>query len=231
MASEPEKDDLAEEETDDAEDAPEEKPAAKAPAAAKSSAAKASGKTASTSKPAVAKKKPVVVEEEDEDDEEEDDEDDDEDAPPPPPKKVVKKKTKKGKAAVATTKAAKPTVKRRKVGPKKPAKAFLPHAVVALALGYADSRMDADKIPFHPLAVIGIILLVYAFINIGSANEVGTENALTPVLFRRGGPTAVHRSNAHSARGPRVARSVQRPKISLASARRPRSRSAVPHTR
>ena len=165
MALEPEKDDLAEEETDEAGAPPAEPVVAKSGSAVAKPSAKVASATSSSAATS-AKGKPVVEEDDD------DDEDEDE-APPPPPKKVVKKKS---KAAVAPTKA-KPVTKRRKVGPKKPAKAFIPHVLIALAFGAADSRMNADQIPFHPLAVIGIVIMVWAFINIGSANEVGTETA------------------------------------------------------
>ena len=169
MALEPEKDDLAEEETDEAGAPPAEPVVAKSGSAVAKPSAKVASATSSSAATS-AKGKPVVLEEEEDEDEDEDE------APPPPPKKVVKKKSKNGKAAVVPTKA-KPVTKRRKVGPKKPAKAFIPHVLIALAFGAADSRMNADQIPFHPLAVIGIVIMVWAFINIGSANEVGTETA------------------------------------------------------
>lgn len=122
----------------------------------------------------------AVAEEEDDDDDDDDDYDDEEEdeeeeeeeeAPPPPPKRTASAKakaapvaTKKGKAAVAR----KP-VARVPARPRRPARYYVPY--VGLGLGFVALHVWFD-FPYQPIACLGIAIVIWAYLQIGSANEI-----------------------------------------------------------
>jgi hypothetical protein len=176
---------------DDLED--EERPAKKATSTAKP-AAKTAAKPAATKPAAKAASRRVEEEDEDEDDDEEDDdeyedeEEEEEEPPPPPPKKKVAAKSKvaaKGKALAKPVKS-KAVVKRAPAPEpyqltrvkRHPAKHYVPHAIAGMLLVGLHVFFD---VPYAPVAVLGISIVIWAFMGIGSANEI---KALARVLQR-----------------------------------------------
>ncbi|HEU4537194.1 MAG TPA: hypothetical protein VFS00_23905 [Polyangiaceae bacterium] len=158
-----------------------ERPAAKATKPAKAAgAAKATG---------AAKARPTSTRDDDEDDDEYDDEDDDEDdddeddevdEPPPPKRPVASKATKtSSKAAPAATKKGaaakgKSSVYRKapppvRVAPRRPARYYVPY--IGLGLGFVALHVWFD-LPYQPVACLGIAIVIWAYLQIGSANEI-----------------------------------------------------------
>ena len=108
-------------------------------------------------------------EDDDYDDEEDDDEEEEDEAPPPPPKRTASAKAapaaaKKGKAAVAR----KP-VARVPARPRRPARYYVPY--VGLGLGFVALHVWFD-FPYQPIACLGIAIVIWAYLQIGSANEI-----------------------------------------------------------
>ena len=140
---------------------------AEAPARKPARAAKATKKAA---RPAPARSEDEDEDEDlDDEDEDLDDEDEDEgDDEPPPPRKVSRAAADK-KAPVSK----KAPVKKKKTVvvkrvPAKPASHFLPFSILGMLMIGGHVFWD---VAFAPLAVLGISVVVWSYMGIGSANE------------------------------------------------------------
>ena len=77
--------------------------------------------------------------------------------------------------AVAPKKSAKArTGKRRRPGPAKKASHYVPHILGGLALGALHVWFD---FLYQPVAISGMALCVYAYVQMGSVNEITSESA------------------------------------------------------
>jgi len=163
----------------------EDEPSDKADDKASDEGSSGGAKTKAAVKPK-AKAKPKARRDEDEeedddiDDEDDDDiDDEDEDEEPPPPRKAAVKSAVKEGARAAKGKPAKKTATRvvKKINPKvnrkrlppKPASHYVPFAVVGMAIIGLHVFWDVQ---YAPVAVLGIGLVIWAYMGIGSANEV-----------------------------------------------------------
>jgi hypothetical protein len=115
----------------------------------------------------------------DEDDEEDDDDDDEDEVEAPPPKRPVVA-SKKAKPAPSTAKKAGPAEKgkgsvyrkppaRVRISPRRPT----PYYVFCIALGLAFVALHVwFDLSFQPIACLGIAIVIWAYMQIGSANEI-----------------------------------------------------------
>ncbi|HEU4409225.1 MAG TPA: DUF5666 domain-containing protein, partial [Polyangiaceae bacterium] len=128
----------------------------------------------------------VKVEDDDDvdDDEDEDDEDDDEEeeeeeevkAPPPKRPATSKSKPVRAKAAPVAQKKAQGSVYRKPAPaprapavPRKPARHFVPHVGLGLLVVAGSVWVD---VAYRPVACLGIAIIIWAYLQIGSANEI-----------------------------------------------------------
>ncbi|MCU0683177.1 MAG: hypothetical protein MUF34_13205 [Polyangiaceae bacterium] len=144
--------------------------------------AKRSPAKAAKARPTSTRSDDADDDDDDDDDDEYDDEDDDdeeEDEAPPPPKRPVVA-SKKAKPAAGAAKKPAPAVKgkgsvyrkapvRVRINPHRPARYYVPY--IGLGLAFVALHVWFD-LPYQPVACLGIAIVIWAYLQIGSANEI-----------------------------------------------------------
>jgi hypothetical protein len=119
------------------------------------------------------------------DDEDFEDEDEDEDDEPPPPRKTAAKPASKTAARAPVKKAPAKKVVAKASARRKPARrlprpsaaSYLPFALVGMGIIALHVYYD---LPFAPIATFGIAIVIWAYMGIGSANEITSLAARQP---------------------------------------------------